>query len=42
MYQVSDVMELLLVFGLFFLGLALMYLAQKWIDREEQTAEDED
>ncbi|MFO7264861.1 MAG: hypothetical protein FWJ73_03870 [Limnochordales bacterium] len=43
MYHVSDVIELLLVTGLFFLGLALMYLVQRWIDREEQeTAGDED
>lgn len=42
MYHVSDVVELLLVFGLFFLGLALMYLAQKWIDREEREPAAED
>lgn len=42
MYMVSDVVELLLVFTLFFTGLAIMYFAQKWIDRQEEAADDED
>lgn len=45
MFSVSDVVELGLVFGLFFLGLAILYFAQKWIDRQTGTtgsAEDED
>lgn len=42
MFMVSDVVELMLVFGLFFMGLALMYAAQKWIDRNEEAVDDED
>lgn len=42
MYMVSDVIELLLVFSLFFAGLAIMYFAQKWIDRQEEAVDDED
>lgn len=42
MYMVSDVIELLLVFGLFFAGLAIMYFAQKWMDGQEEAADDED
>lgn len=42
MFSVSDVVELGLVFGLFFTGLAIIYAAQKWIDRQEDAADDED
>jgi len=43
MYMVSDVIELLLVFTLFFLGLALMYFAQRWIDgKQDEAVDDED
>lgn len=40
MYSVSDVAELFLVFALFFLGLAILYFAQKWMDGTG--ADDED
>lgn len=42
MYHVSDAVELLLMFTLFFAGLAIMYFAQKWIDKDEGAADDED
>lgn len=42
MYMVSDVVELLLVFALFFAGLAIMYFVQKWIDRQQEAVDDED
>lgn len=42
MYHVSDAVELLLVFTTFFLSLAVMYFAQKWIDRDKGAADDED
>jgi len=41
-YHVSDAVELLLVFTTFFLTLAIMYFAQKWMDRDEGAADDED
>lgn len=44
MFMVPDVIELLLVFTLFFTGLALMYLAQRWIDgkQRDEAVDDED
>lgn len=42
MFSVSDVVELGLVFGLFFAGLAILYWAQKWIERQAETADGAD
>lgn len=42
MYHVSDAVELLLVFMTLFLSLAVMYFAQKWMDRDQGAADDED
>lgn len=39
MFSVSDVVELMLVFGLFFAGLAILYYAQKWMDRQADAAD---
>lgn len=42
MFSVSDVVELGLVFGLFFAGLAILYYSQKWIDRQADGADGAD
>lgn len=34
MFQVSETMELVLVFGMVIVAQALLYFAQRWIDKE--------